>query len=245
MDSIRSMSKPALMLVPGLVCDARVWEDQYRRLSPRTGIIVAEHDLSDSLAGMARRNLAAAPARFLLAGHSMGGRVALEMYRLAADRIAGLALLDTGFEPLAAGQAGETEVRKRQGFLDLARGAGMRAMAESWVQEMVHPRRLADRSLIERIVTMIGGKPVAMFEAQVRALLDRPDAMDLLPGIVCPTLVLCGRDDAWSPFARHETMAGLIRGSRLVGVPECGHMSTMEQPDAVSEALADWMDTCD
>jgi pimeloyl-ACP methyl ester carboxylesterase len=244
MDSIQFMDGSGLILIPGLVCDATVWSHAVRNLPARLRAVVAEHDLSDSIVAMAQRFLAIAPPRFLLAGHSMGGRVALEMYRLARDRVSGLALLDAGYERLAAGPAGDAEVRKRQEFLDLARGKGMRAMAEVWVEGMVHPQRLQDRDLIGRIVGMIGAKPVAMFEAQIRALLERPDAADLLPQIHCPTLVLCGREDAWSPISRHERMTALIPGSRFVGVPDCGHMSTMEQPEAVTSALAEWIDSC-
>jgi pimeloyl-ACP methyl ester carboxylesterase len=107
---------------------------------------------------------------------------------------------------------------------------------------MVHPARLADAPLMHSIHAMIARSTPQLFEAQIHALLDRPDRTALLGDIAIPTLVLCGHDDAWSPLARHEEMARRIRGSRLVAVPECGHMCTMERPDAVGRALLQWLD---
>ena len=117
----------------------------------------------------------------------------------------------------------------------------MRAMGEQWVRGMVHPDRLHDPSLIGAILDMIERKTVAVFEAQQRALLARLDATQLLGEITCPTLVLCGREDAWSPLSRHQAMARRITTSELVIVERCGHMSTMEQPDIVSSALTKWL----
>lgn len=232
----------SLVLVPGLMCDRAVWEDQLAALSRGRGVQVADHGLADSLPGMAARILAAAPPRFALAGHSMGGRVALEVLARAPERVTRLALLDTGYEALASGEAGERERAGRYRLLDLARTRGMRAMAEDWARGMVHPARLGDAALMESIHAMIARASPAIFEAQITALLQRPDRTALLGQIRIPTLVLCGHDDAWSPLARHEDMARRIGGSRLVDVPDCGHMSTMERPQAVTAALLDWLE---
>jgi pimeloyl-ACP methyl ester carboxylesterase len=88
---------------------------------------------------------------------------------------------------------------------------------------------------------MIERTTVDVFEAQQRALLARPDATELLSAIACPTLLVCGREDAWSPPPRHEEMARRIRGAELVIVERCGHMSPMERPDEVSAALRTWL----
>jgi pimeloyl-ACP methyl ester carboxylesterase len=117
----------------------------------------------------------------------------------------------------------------------------MRFMGEDWVQPMVYPSRRSDRELMDKILDMIERKTPAHFEAQVRALLGRPDARPLLPGIACPTLVLCGREDSWSPLAQHEEMAELIPMSRLVALAACGHMSTLEKPAEVSAAMREWL----
>ncbi|HTP40105.1 MAG TPA: alpha/beta fold hydrolase [Steroidobacteraceae bacterium] len=230
-----------MVLVPGLVCDAQVWRGQVEGLAGRR-IMVASHGLSDSLGDMAERILAAAPVRFALAGHSMGGRVALEIMARAPERVTRLALLDTGFEELARDAAGEQERAGRYRLRDIARAEGMLAMGREWARGMVHPRRLADDILMSAIHQMIARAPLAQFEAQTEALLARPDRAALLPGIGVPTLLLCGREDGWSPLARHAEMARRIPRSRLVAIDDCGHMATMEQPAAVTGALRAWLE---
>jgi pimeloyl-ACP methyl ester carboxylesterase len=142
---------------------------------------------------------------------------------------------------LPAGEAGERERAGRYRLRDIARTEGMLAMGRDWARGMVHAARLEDHILMSAIHRMVARAPVALFEAQIEALLARPDRRALLPGIRVPTLILCGNEDSWSPLARHVEMAQLIPGSTLTGVPDCGHMSTMEQPAAVTAALTQWM----
>jgi pimeloyl-ACP methyl ester carboxylesterase len=125
-------------------------------------------------------------------------------------------------------------------LLALARERGMREMGRRWARGMVHPARL-DTPLFDDVLDMIERKTPAIFEAQIQALLGRPDARDVLRAAACPTLLLCGRQDAWSPLARHEAMQALQPRARLVVVEDAGHMSTMEQPQAVARALAGWL----
>lgn len=230
------------MLLPGLMCDAAVWAGQVDALSGRVACHVMAWGRLDSLGAMAEHVLAAAPpGPFALAGHSMGGRVAFEVMRRAPGRVERLALLDTATHPLADGEAGEAERAGRERLLAIARTHGMRAMAREWAAGMVHPDRHHE-PVFEAVVDMVARFTPDQFAAQIRALLARPDAAPLLPAIRCPALVLCGREDAWSPPARHEFMHERIAGSRLVVVEHCGHMSTMERPEAVSAALAGWLD---
>jgi len=107
---------------------------------------------------------------------------------------------------------------------------------------MVYPSRLTDAILVNAILDMIARRTPDLYAAQTRALIDRPDATPLLAKIRCPTLVLCGQEDIWSPPQRHEMLREQIRGSSLTVVPYCGHMSTMEQPAAVSQALRAWLE---
>lgn len=231
----------SLVLVPGLLCDEAVWEAQARVLSAGRAVQVARHGLLDTLGAMAERILDLAPPRFALAGHSMGGRVALEVMARAPGRVTRLALLDTGFEGLPPGEAGERERAGRLRLLGIARTQGMVAMGRDWARGMVHPARLQDETLMGAILAMLGRASAEQYAAQIHALLARPDRGALLAEIQVPTLVLCGREDSWSPLARHEDIARRVPGSRLVAVPDCGHMCTMEQPDAVTAALADWL----
>lgn len=231
----------SLLLLPGLMCDAAVWADQCIALAGLAEPIVVAPGLLDSIGAMAGQALEQAPpGPFAVAGHSMGGRVALEVFRQAPDRVAGLALLDTGSAALAAGAPGENERAGRLALLAQARQDGMRAMGRVWARGMVHPDRL-DTPLFEAILDMLERSSVEQFEAQIQALLGRPDATPLLPRITCPTLLLCGRDDVWSPPQRHADMQRAIPGATLEIIDHCGHMSTMEQPEAVNAALARWL----
>jgi pimeloyl-ACP methyl ester carboxylesterase len=190
---------------------------------------------------MAQAVLSVAPERFSVAGHSMGGRVALEIYRLAPGRVARIALFNTGYLPLAAGAAGEEEIRKRGELVTLARSEGMRVMLRQWLPPMIDSRRINDTVLVNSILEMMSRKTPEIFAAQVRALLARPDAGPVLEQIRCPALLLTGREDGWSGPAQHQAMAAKIAGSRLVVVPDCGHMSTLERPLEVNAALGAWL----
>lgn len=235
------MRESTLLLLPGLLCDRAVFEPLMPALEAHARCRIAEYASEPSIEAMAAKALVDAPPRFALLGHSMGGRVALEIVRRAPERVERLALLDTGYQPRAAGDAGDREKAQRMALLDLARRDGMRAMGAQWLQPMVPPQRLADRELIDAILAMIERCTYDQFAAQIGALLARPDATDVLARIDCPTLLLCGRDDGWSPLARHVELQARIRGSRLAIIDRCGHMAPMEQPDAVARAVAHWL----
>jgi pimeloyl-ACP methyl ester carboxylesterase len=235
------MSKPHLILVPGLLCDHSAWEHQARDLQDLSDITIVDHGSLDSLHAMAEAILENAPRYFALAGHSMGGRVAFQVFRRAPERITGIALLDTASTSRQAGIQGEQEALERYRLLEKARKDGMRAMGADWVQRMVHPDRLSDAQLMNSILDMVARKTPEMYAAQIKALLDRPDVKALLPQIQCPTLLLCGRQDSWSGLSHHEEMASMIPNSSLAVVENCGHMSTMERPAEVTAAMRNWL----
>lgn len=239
--TLRDQMTPVVFL-PGLMCDRELWSDQIAALGDPVQPIVPEWDRRhDSLGAMAEAALVAAPPRFALAGHSMGGRVAFEVYRRAPDRVTHLAVLNTSAAALPDGPPGVEEEQGRRRLLAVARSHGVPAMAGEWLTGMLPADRLADTALTERIVGMFARKDADVFEAQTLALLARPDARPVLPTVRCPTLVLTGQDDQWSPPIRHQEMADAISGSTLVIVPRCGHMSTMERPEEVSRALRGWL----
>lgn len=236
----RAVKKP-LILIPGLLCDEAVWAAQSAALADIADVRVANNGPVDSLVRLAEAVIATAPARFAVAGHSMGGRVALEIARRVPDRLLGLALLDTGFEALAPGEAGQRETAGRHELLEKARREGMRSMARAWVRGMVYPPRLSDAALIDPILDMFERRTPDFYALQIKALLSRPDATSVLAAIPCPTLVLCGHEDVWAPPSRHEFMAKSIPQGRLEVIPECGHMAPMERPEAVAAALRSWL----
>jgi pimeloyl-ACP methyl ester carboxylesterase len=236
----RGVKKP-LLLVPGLLCDDAVWAYQAAALADIADVHVANNGDTDSLGALAESIIAHAPPRFALAGHSMGGRIALEVARRAPGRLLGLALLDTGYEELASGEAGEREAAGRYALLAMAWREGMRAMARNWLQGMVHSPRRSDEKLVESILQMFERRTPDLFALQIKALLERPDATSVLATLELPTLVLCGREDTWAPPSRHDAMAKMIRRSTLEVIPDCGHMSTLERPQAVNQAFRRWL----
>ena len=236
-----------LVLVPGLMCDGATWTPMLPALqaSGQVGsIMIIDHGRCDSLKAMAEQLLAHAPPRFALAGHSMGGRVALEVCRLAPERVSHLAVLDTGHAPLAAGEPGLTEKAKRQALLDVARTQGVRAMAAEWVKGMVHPDRLGDQAFLGIILDMFERKSADDFARQIKALLERPDGGPVLRALRMPTLILTGRQDSWANVDQHlamQVIAAPEAGAVLEVIEDSGHMVPMERPAELAQSLLCWL----
>ena len=233
--------KTTLLLIPGLLCDEVVWSAQVQALSDVADARVVLNGPSDSLGALADSIIAQAPPRFAIAGHSMGGRIALEVARRVPDRLIGLGLLDSGYEALAPGEAGERERQGRYALLETARRAGMREMARVWVQGMVHPARLSDQELLGVILDMFSRQTPDFFAMQIHALLTRPDARAVFATVTCPALVLCGREDSWAPPTRHKDMNVMLKRGSLTVIPDCGHMAPIERPQAVTNAIRQWL----
>jgi len=226
-----------VMLLCGLLCDEVVWRAQAEALRRDYEVRILHFVEQDSLQAMAEHVLRHAPERFALAGHSMGGRVALEVVRRAGPRVERLALLNTGFEPAAGGEAARRAV-----LVDRALEEGIDAIAATWGLPMLAPRRRTDPALVLPMLDMVGRMSGTIYQAQTRALLSRPDATPVLRNLACPTLILCGEQDGWSPPERHRRMAELAPHAVLRLIEDCGHMSMMEQPQAVLGALREWLD---
>jgi pimeloyl-ACP methyl ester carboxylesterase len=153
-----------------------------------------------------------------------------------------LALLGTGYRAKESGDAGAEELRKRQVLLDIARTQGVRAMAVEWVKPMVAPSRLRDPAFVEEILAMICRKSEDTFKRQIKALLDRPDASDVLSHIQIPTLVMAGAFDSWATPAQHQEIANLIPAKPEVAViGPSGHMMMMEEPQLVAHHFNQWL----
>jgi pimeloyl-ACP methyl ester carboxylesterase len=225
-----------IVLLCGVLCDEEVWQGQVAWLRKRYDVRVVSFQGFDSLVAMAEHVLDIAPERFSLVGHSMGGRVALEAYRKAPQRIARLALFDTGFEPVSEGEAARRSVLTNKAVAD-----GIDAIAELWARPMIGATNQGDAELLDRIVRMVRRMSADIYCGHTRAMLSRLDATPVLPTITCPTLILCGKEDTWSPAERHERMIELVPHARLRLVERCGHMSTMERPGEVLAAIEEWM----
>ncbi|MDR3400181.1 MAG: alpha/beta hydrolase [Pandoraea sp.] len=235
-----STERPPLLMLPGLLCDQVAWAAT-AALLPQYDCRVPAWGALDTIEAMADHVLTTTPEpRFALAGHSMGGRVALEVVRRAPHRVTHLALLDTGYQALPDGEAADKERSGRAALLARAREAGMRAMGQVWATGMVHPDQIGT-PLFDAILDMIERSHPDQFAAQIHALLGRPDATSLLSDVRCPTLVLCGRQDTWSPLARHEIMAALMPDAVLSVIEHSGHMSPMERAQDVADAMRAWL----
>lgn len=230
------MGKTSLVLVPGLLCSERLWAPQKAALADVAEMMVADHTRHDSMEGIARSILAAAPARFALAGLSMGGYISFQIVRLAPERVTRLALLDTGSHP----DTPERSEARRQ-LVALAEREGVRAAQRQLMPKLIHSARQSDAALVETIEQMADDVGLDGFRRQQAAIIGRPDNRPLLGRIRCPTLVLVGREDALTPVELSQEIAAGIQGARLEIVPECGHLSTLDQPDAVSRALRAWL----
>ena len=224
--------KPFLYLLLGLFCDATVWAEIVTDLDDLVEIQTPDFLGQDSILGMARSVLETAPERFAVVGHSMGARVALEIIRLAPERVERLALLDTGTHAQRDGEAAT-----RQVLVDLAANEGMQALAARWLPPMVHPDTPPEGPLMASLRAMVGRATQEIFAGQVKALLNRPDAERGLSSIRCLVLIGLGRQDAWSPPSQHEAMAAAIPHAEYVMFENSGHMAPMKVPDAVIAAL--------
>jgi pimeloyl-ACP methyl ester carboxylesterase len=229
--------RSTVVLLPGLLCDDDIWRPQIDRLGRDYEIFCPGFMRQATIGAMADDVLSRAPGRFSLAGHSMGGRVALEIVARAPERVERLALLDTGFHPA---RPGEAESRSR--LIRMALEEGMTAVAKHWLPPMVAPDRGGDEALMARLTAMVERAAPPLFQTQINALLTRPNAHGGLSAIPCPTVVAVGALDAWSPLAQHKEMAALIPKARLAVIGASGHMSPAEQPEAVADVLAAWMD---
>lgn len=229
-------AKTNLVLVPGLLCTKALWAPQLAALADVADMTVADHTRHDSMAGIAKSILAAAPERFALAGLSMGGYIAYEILRQAPERVTRLALLDTGSR---ADTPERTEGRRK--LIALAEREGTRAVQAQLLPVLIHTARLTDKPLVDAVLDMGEDTGVDAFRRQQTALMSRLDSRPLLPNIKVPTLVVVGRDDVLTPLDLSQEIAAGIPGARLEIIADSGHLSTMERPEAVNRVLRAWL----
>ncbi len=220
-----------ILLLPGMMCDERLWSHQIAAVD--VPVLVADTSKSDNFADMAAQALAAAPPRFAMAGLSMGGILAFEIWRQAPERVTHLALLDTNPHP-------DAPSRKSIRFEQIAAAAA--GKLEELAIESLKPLYLAkknrdDETMLKIILDMALELGPEVFERQSLAIMNRPDSAPTLASISCPTSVICGREDAICPVRFHEFMAQEIPGANLVVIDDCGHLSTMERPEVVTNEL--------
>ena len=236
---------PRLVFVPGMACDADMWQAQIAALSaagltsrwqPQVSLALAA---GDSVQGMAQALLDETRGALVICGASMGGIVAMEAARLAPERLAGLALFGTNARPETAEMRGLRE----QAIALYERPGGVEEVIRANVHFAFHPDHARDARLVQRYLdTMLRAGATTLIR-QNRAIMARPDARLHLPRLRCPTLVVCGDADRLTPPDCSQEIASLVPGAQLQLVPRCGHMLTLEQPEAVNTLLINWLRT--
>ena len=230
------VAKTNLVLVPGLLCTRALWGPQIQALGDIAEISVPDHTRYDSMAAIATSILETAPPRFALAGLSMGGYISYEIVRQAPHRVTKLALLDTG----SRADAPERAAARRE-LIATAEREGVRKAQQVLMPVLIHKARLGEQPLVQVIEQMAEDVGLEGFKRQQTAIMSRPDSRPFLPSIACPTLVLVGREDALTPVELSQEIAAGIPGARLEIIPDCGHMSSLERPEAVNRALRGWL----
>jgi pimeloyl-ACP methyl ester carboxylesterase len=225
-----------VVLVPGLACSPRIYAPVVPQLWSFGPVMIATHTRDANMGAIARRILADAPPRFALAGHSMGGYIALEIMRHAPERVIKLALMNTR----ARTDAPEATAR-RQSQIARAKSGDYAGVLDDLFLAFVQPSRHGDVALRQLVRTMGEEVGAEAFIRQQTAIMARPDLRGMLSSISCPTLVLTSDQDATVPPALSAEIAEAIPGAKLTIIPDCGHLCQLEQPQATADALVEWL----
>jgi pimeloyl-ACP methyl ester carboxylesterase len=225
-----------IVLIPGLLGSPRLYAEQIPPLWQLGPVTVATHTRDNSMSGIAKRVLASAPARFALAGLSMGGYICFEILRQAPRQVAKLILLDTSARPDAPEQSGQRRLQ-----IEMARSRGLGEIGDGLFPRLVHARRWGDASLRRICRAMEQDVGVEGFVNQQTAVIGRPDSRPALAAIRCPTLVIVGDSDVLTPPDLAEEIANGIPDARLSVIRDSGHLSPLEQPAAVTRSMVEFL----
>ncbi|MGI9484214.1 MAG: alpha/beta fold hydrolase [Hyphomicrobiales bacterium] len=232
------MSKLPLVLIPGLLCTAKLWAPQVTALSDVAECQIGDHTRHNTISGIARSILGNAPDRFALAGLSMGGYISFEIMRQAPERVEKLALLDTS-------ALSDTDEKRhgRLALIDQANSAFESFLHSFWLHQMLAPEKRGDDDLNEEILSMARETGVETYVRQQQAIVSRPDSRATCEQINCPVMIVVGALDEATPVARHEEIHAITPNSELAVIKGCGHLSTIEAPMEVNALLREWL-TC-
>ncbi len=227
-----------LVFIPGLLCNHDLWFGQIDAFEQDYDLALFDHMSHDNLPDMVSSFLEEAPEKFTLAGLSMGGYIAFEVMRQAAERVEKLILLDTN-----ARADRQPQIDMRQDLIRRAENEDIRLIAKELTEYLIHPDRMNDRNLCDRIVAMAEDVGAGAFQRQQQALITRPDSRDFLAEITCPAIIISGEQDVLTPPKVHQEMAALIPGAVYHRIADCGHLSTMERPEEVNQLMKSFLES--
>jgi pimeloyl-ACP methyl ester carboxylesterase len=231
------MARIPLALLPGTLCNHRMWKHQVEALVDVAEPIVIDTSLHDTLGSVADYVYAQVPKPFALAGLSYGGIVAFEVWRRYPDAVSHMALLDT--TPYAASPEKREAQQRLVGMASLGE---FREVTTDYLKDaMIYPGHRENMALRTEILLMAEEVGIDGFINQIKAQLARPDSTPDLASITCPTLVLCGEEDTLCTPEIHHELSRHIPNSLLHIISQCGHLSTMEQPEVVTSAMRKWL----
>lgn len=234
--AMNSPTPMEVVFLPGLLCNEQLWAAQVEGLGDIAHATVARLDAAISIEAMASSALnQSPPGAFMLVGMSMGGYVAFEIMRQQPQRVLGLALLSTSARP---DTPETTEARRAQ--MRLA-GEDLDGVVEQLLPKLLHPSRQNDADCTRVVRSMAKSLGADVFKRQQEAIIGRPDSRPRLHEINCPTLLLCGREDPITPPEVHGEIAAAIPGAHHIILDHCSHLSPLEQPEQVTQALRSWL----
>ena len=223
-------------MIPGTLCDALLFKHQMAVLKDLAECRVVEHSSSDDLKEVAANILSEVEGNFAIMGLSYGGIIAFEMWRQAPERITKMILLNTNHQKPSA-----TTRANQQRFLGMSALGEFREVTTDFLKDaMLHPKHASQPEMREIVLKMALNTGKDAFFNQIKAQLNRPDSTHDLPNIKCPVLVMTGQQDMVCTPKLHEEMAQLIPNSTLFIIEECGHLSTLEQPETVNQVIRKW-----
>jgi pimeloyl-ACP methyl ester carboxylesterase len=228
---------PKAVFVPGLLCTDELFSPQMDIFSSALEIGIGDHRSDDDFTQMAKRILDNAPDKFVYAGLSMGGYAGFEILRQAPERIEALILMNASARADTPEQTG-----KRKGLIAMAQSQGLDAVAEVLLPLFLAERHHGDKNLTDAVRRMSADTGLDAFLTQQAAIMGRVDSRNSLGAISCPTLVIVGEEDTLTPPELAREIADGIPGAELKVIDDCGHLSSIEKPDAVSQAIKSFLE---
>ncbi len=228
--------KNKIFFLSGLLCDSTVWQKQIEYFTPDYNVETFEFSHFSNIQDMAKKVISDLNEPTIIVGHSMGARVALEVFRLAPQLVSKIALIDFGIHSIKPGEA-----EKRFELIKAVRVYGMQYLIPHWLEPMVYSPNISQMDIFSPMEKMVLGQSIESFEAQINALLTRPDVVDVFKSIHIPLYLGVGRQDQWSTLVQHEAMLELNPNAQLNIYENCGHMSPLEATEQINISLEKWI----